>query len=138
MELTYHSIHYIDLIRSLLSPWEPTSIQCHTCRHISQPKLDSVRTHLSLSYADHDPSLYVTLHTNHFHRWGVKYADSYLKIEGDNGVLRAQMGLQLEYGDQKDQDHLELCTNDMNGRWVEIPLKGNRFPDSFLGPMASV
>jgi hypothetical protein len=39
------------------------------------------------------------------------------------------MGLQLEYGDQRDQDRLELTTNEM---------KGNRFPNSFIGPMASL
>jgi predicted dehydrogenase len=39
------------------------------------------------------------------------------------------MGLQLEYGDQRDQDRLELSTNEM---------KGNRFPNSFIGPMASL
>ncbi|CAF0919137.1 unnamed protein product [Adineta steineri] len=138
MELTYHSIHYIDLIRDLLSPWEPTSVQCHSCKHINQPKLDSVRTHLSLSYENNDPQLYVTIHTNHFHTWGIKYADSYLKIEGTQGVLRAQMGLQLEYGDQRDPDRLELSTNEMNGEWIDIPLKGNRFPNSFIGPMSSI
>jgi hypothetical protein len=60
MELTYHSIHYIDLIRDLLSPWEATSVQCHSCKHINQPKLDSTRTHLSFTYGNDDPELYVT------------------------------------------------------------------------------
>ncbi|CAF0911069.1 unnamed protein product [Rotaria sordida] len=138
MELTYHSIHYIDLIRDILSPWEPTSVQCHSCKHINQPNLDTVRTHLSLTYGNNDPQLFVTIHTNHFHIWGIQYANSYLKIEGTEGVLRAQMGLQLEYGDQRDQDRLELCTNEMRGEWIEIPLEGNRFPNSFVGPMASV
>jgi predicted dehydrogenase len=43
-----------------------------------------------------------------------------------------------EQGDQRDPDRLELCTNAMQGEWIAISLKGNRFPDSFIGSMASI
>jgi hypothetical protein len=47
---------------------------------------------------------FIIVHTNHFHTWGIQYAHSYLKIKGTEGVLRAHMGLQLEYGDQRNSD----------------------------------
>jgi predicted dehydrogenase len=98
LELTYHSIHYVDLVRDLLAPHEPSALHCRTSRHAVMPQLTPVRSSYSFEYK-HDPMLFVNIYTNHHHRWGVKHAHSYLLVEGTEGVAKAQIGDNLAYGD---------------------------------------
>lgn len=91
LELYYHSVHYIDLVRDLTSPYEPTALHCRTSRHAAMPQLSPVRSSLSFEY-EHDPLLYVNIYTNHDHRWGTKHMDSYLLVEGTGGAAKAQIG----------------------------------------------
>ena len=69
LELVYHSIHYVDLVRDLVSPFEPTALHCRTSRHAAMPELSPVRSAIALEF-EHDPMLYVNIYTNHHHRWG--------------------------------------------------------------------
>ena len=104
IEPSNHSIHYIDLIRDLLAPHEPHSIHCHLCKHATTPELAPVRCNISLSF-EHDPSLYVNIYTNHAHRWGGKYADSYLLVEGTKGAAKAQISDNLVYAGTAATEH---------------------------------
>jgi predicted dehydrogenase len=67
LELNYHSIHYVDLIRELMSPYEPSALHCRTSQHAVMPELTPVRSSYSLEFK-HDPMLYVNIYTNHHHR----------------------------------------------------------------------
>jgi predicted dehydrogenase len=96
LELNYHSIHYVDLIRELMSPYEPSALHCRTSQHAVMPELTPVRSSYSLEFK-HDPMLYVNIYTNHHHRWGMKHAQSYLLVEGTGGAAKAQIGDNLEY-----------------------------------------
>jgi predicted dehydrogenase len=91
LELTYHSIHYVDLVRDLVSPYEPTSLHCRTSRHAAMSELSPVRSSLSFEF-EHDPFLYANIYTNHHHRWGQKHVQSYLLVEGTGGAAKAQIG----------------------------------------------
>ncbi|CAF0794635.1 unnamed protein product [Adineta ricciae] len=141
LELIYHSIHYVDLIRDLLAPHDPSALHCRSSQHAAMPHLTPVRSSYSFVYA-HDPMLYVNIYTNHYHRWGKNYAQSYLLVEGTEGAARAQIGDNLAYGEcteGKQIDSLQICSDKItNGEWVDIDLQQrNRFPHAFIGPMAA-
>jgi len=110
VELIYHSIHYVDLIRDLLAPYEPSAVHCRTSQHAVMPHWAPVRSSYSFEYKD-DPMLYVNIYTNHHHRWGMKHAQSYLLVEGTGGAAKAQIGDNLAYGENtegKQTDYLQV------------------------------
>ncbi|CAF4032033.1 unnamed protein product [Rotaria sordida] len=141
LEPTYHSIHYVDLIRDLLKPYEPTALHCRTSQHIMMPHLTSVRSSYSFEYT-HDPMLYVNIYTNHHHRWGTKHAQSYILVEGTGGAAKAQIGSNFAYGkntEGQQTDYLQICSDEITkGEWIDIDLQGRRnLPHAFIGSMAA-
>ena len=133
MEVIYHSIHYIDLIRDLYG--EPQQLHAMTWKHPDSTKLHSVRSNLLLLY---DPAVQTTIHTNHFHRFGRhKHVESYLYIEGRRGALKAQLGENIEYP-RSDLDYLHVATEATADDWLDVKLRGSRFVEAFVGPMADL
>ena len=116
LELDYHSIHYVDLVRDLLSPFEPSALHCRTSQHAAMPELSPVRSSYSLEF-EHDPLLFVNIYTNHHHRWGSKHAQSYILVEGTGGAAKAQMGDNLAYGENspgEQTDYLQVSVSSPN------------------------
>lgn len=109
LETTYHSIHYVDLVRELTAPYDPTAVHCRTCRHAVMPELTPVRTAYSFEFA-HDPMLFANIYANHHHRWGLKNAQSYVLVEGTAGAAKAQIGDNLLCGRGNDPklDYLQV------------------------------
>jgi predicted dehydrogenase len=135
VEILYHSIHYIDLIRSFLG--EPRGVYAKSVKHPSFPKLASTRTQMAFDYGE---SVQASIATNHGHNYGRKYQESYVKWEGTRGALRAKLGVLLDYP-KGEPDSLEICRVDEHGRageWEPVLIDGNWFPDGFIGTMASV
>jgi predicted dehydrogenase len=135
VEMVYHSIHYIDLIRSFLG--EPRSVYARTYSHPFFPDLASVSSSIILDYPD---PVRATITTNHSHRFGVKHEESYLKWEGTRGAIKAQVGLLRNYPHGA-ADVFEYCVLDAAGNmgeWISQPLEGSWFPDAFIGPMAQL
>ncbi|CAF4012410.1 unnamed protein product, partial [Rotaria magnacalcarata] len=58
LELAYHSVHYVDLIRDLSKPYEPSTVNCLSSRHAVMLHLSPVRSSYSFEYK-HDPMLYL-------------------------------------------------------------------------------
>ncbi|CAF1120607.1 unnamed protein product [Rotaria sordida] len=141
LELNYHSVHYIDLIRDLLAPYEPSALHCRTSRHAAMEHLSPVRSSLSFEFK-HDPSLFVNIYTNHHHRWGSKHAQSYILVEGTQGAAKIQLGDILAYGEDTARmqlNYLQICSDEITkGEWMDVDLKGRSwFPHAFIGPMAA-
>lgn len=135
LEILYHSIHYIDLIRSFLG--DPRGVYAKTVRHPSTPGLASTRTTMALDYGE---VLRATVTTNHGHDFGPRHQESYVKWEGTRGAIRAQLGLLLNYP-HGGRDFLEVCTVDTKDgarEWREIPVEGQWFPHAFIGSMSSL
>ncbi|HEU5077835.1 MAG TPA: Gfo/Idh/MocA family oxidoreductase [Opitutaceae bacterium] len=135
VEIVYHSIHYIDLVRSFFG--EPRGVYAKTTRHPAYPNLAATRTQMILDYGDEARA---SISTNHGHNFGRKYQESFVKWEGTTGALRARLGVLLDYP-AGESDALEICRLDAAGRagaWESVPLQGNWFPDGFIGVMASV
>jgi len=135
VEILYHSIHYVDLIRSFLG--EPAGVLAKTVRHPRAPKLAATRTTMALDYGD---AVRATITANHGHNFGGDHQESYVKWEGTHGALKLRLGLLLDYP-RGEPDSLSVCTagpDAQPGPWQNVPLAGNWFPHAFIGPMASV
>jgi predicted dehydrogenase len=129
LEVLMHSIHYLDLIRSLIG--EPRGVYCKGVRHPAMPDYSDTRTSIVLDYGD---TIRCSLTMNHAHTFGGRYGMSQLKIEGMRGAAIAKMGVNLNYP-AGEPDTLEIATGDTNG-WSAIALRGSWFLEAFEGPMS--
>lgn len=103
MEIIYHSIHYVDLVRSFLG--EPEGVWCRTQRHPEMMDLASTRTSIAFNYGDVRRA---NIATNHGHRFGTRHQESVLKLEGTRGAAVVRMGVNLDYP-RGMPDELEYC-----------------------------
>jgi predicted dehydrogenase len=134
MEIIYHSIHYVDLVRSFLG--EPAGVWCKTVKHPEMMELASTRTAIAFDYGDVRRA---NIATNHGHRFGIRHQESCLKLEGSRGAAVVRMGANLDYP-RGMPDELEYCLSEPGGpqAWTSVVLQGRWFPDAFIGPMASL
>ena len=131
LEVLMHSIHYLDLVRSILG--EPRGVYCKGVRHPDLADYADSRTSIILDYGD---TIRASLTMNHTHRFGPRYAVSELKLEGTRGAAIAKMGVNLNYP-HGEPDRLEFAASD-GDEWREIPLRGSWFLEAFEGPMANL
>ncbi|HEY4988982.1 MAG TPA: Gfo/Idh/MocA family oxidoreductase, partial [Opitutaceae bacterium] len=103
MEIIYHSIHYVDLVRSFLG--EPAGVWCKTLRLPAMMELASTRTAIAFDYGDVHRA---NISTNHGHVFGTRHQESSLTLEGTRGAVVARMGVNLDYPRGK-PDELEYC-----------------------------
>ncbi len=135
MEILYHSIHYVDLLRSFLG--EPDGVYGRTLPHPLAPKLASTRTTIILDYGDR---VRATITANHAHKFGRRHQEGYVKWEGTRGAIKASLGALVNYP-MGEADTLEICRLGAHGRpgaWRKVPFRGSWFPHAFIGTMASV
>ncbi|MGC4074080.1 MAG: Gfo/Idh/MocA family oxidoreductase [Nibricoccus sp.] len=135
VEILYHSIHYVDLIRSFLG--EPRGVYAKTVKHPLTAKLASTRTNIALDYGD---TLRANIATNHGHLFGLRHQESYVKWEGSKGAIKARLGLLMNYP-EGEPDALEMCQLDASGKpgeWQSVPFSGSWYPHAFISTMADV
>jgi predicted dehydrogenase len=131
LEILYHSIHYVDLIRSWLG--NPSHVYAKTVRNPRTPDLAPTKSVLVLDYGEWMRAI---ISTNHGLDFATELQHSYVQWEGTEGLLRAQMGVNLDYPAGK-PDFL-LYAQRATRTAESIPLQGNWFPDAFLGSMNSL
>lgn len=133
LEIQYHSIHYIDLVRSFLG--DPKSVLAKTLKN-PYKKLSSSRTTIIFDYND---AMHAVINTNHDHNFGPHNQESFIKWEGTKGAIKAKMGLLLDYP-KGVPDHFEYCLlkEGETPEWKAVPLEGSWFPDAFIGSMSSL
>ena len=132
MEILYHSIHYLDLIRSFLGL--PEKVFASTVKHPKMPNLASTKTSMILHYNNF---LQARVITNHGHDFGPKHQTSYFKIEGTKGAIIITIGLSFDYPKGR-PPKFEYVLLDEQEDWKELPLLGGWFPDAFIGTMAGL
>ncbi len=134
VEILYHSVHYIDLIRSFCG--DPASVYAKTLKHPLAPKLAATRTAMILDYGE---AVRANISVNHFHSFGPKHQESFIKWEGTRGAIKAKMGVLLDYPVGQ-PDELEYIENGvaMKGEWAKLELSGSWFPDAFARSIASL
>lgn len=133
LEILYHSVHYIDLIRSFLG--NPEGIYAKTFKH-PQKATSSSRTTLLFDYGD---TLRAVVNTNHDHDFGAEHQESFVKWEGTKGAIKAKMGLLMNYPDGVPDD-FQYAVQDEAGNysWYRVPIAGSWFPDAFIESMGSL
>jgi len=130
LEILYHSIHYMDLIRSFLG--EPESIVSKTFGH-PEKMFSSTRTTTVLSYGKNKRAV---INTNHDHQFGADQQESFIKWEGTKGVIKAKMGLLLDYP-KGTSDQFDYCLlgEGTSPSWQKLDLQESWFPDAFRNIM---
>lgn len=133
LEILFHSVHYLDLIRSFLG--EPAGIMAKTFSHPAKTYA-STRTTAILNYGH---TLRGTVHTNHDHQFGPEQEESFIKWEGTKGAIKARMGLLLDYP-RGVPDLFQYCipAPGKAGAWQTVSLEGSWFPDAFIGTMSDL
>ncbi len=130
LEILYHSIHYIDLVRSWFG--EPFSVYAKTVRSPRTPQLSATKTVMIFDYGDWNR---VYLATNHSHDFGRDMQCSFVQWEGTEGAARATMGVNLNYP-VGEPDSLMFVHR--GSSWQTLPIWGNWFPDAFIASMGSL
>jgi len=129
LEVPYHSIHYIDAIRSIAG--EPEGVYCRALSHPELPRLRDTRSSIILDYGER---IRCSLVLNHTHRAGPRYRESLLLVEGTLGAARLTWGVNLSYPRGPD-DTMEMFTDEA---WRPVPLRGSWFIEGFEGPMSNL
>ncbi len=130
VEILYHSIHYIDLIRNMLG--EPMGMFAKSTRHPGMRHLQAVRSNIIMDYGD---LLRVHISTNHTHHFGDQKQDAFIKIEGTKGAVKIKPGVLLNYPHGKDDVFEYTLIADASPQWKTLPVKGSWFPHAFIGSM---
>ena len=142
VEVPMHSIHYLDLIRSLLG--EPRSALSRSVAHPDHPTLRDARTSTIL---DFEAPIRCCLSLNHTYRYGPDGESATIRIEGSRGAVEVGLGLLLNYPKGKPEtlrivteavaDSSTSATGPLSA-WTDIPLVGRWFPDAFIGTMSNL
>ncbi len=130
-EILYHSIHYLDLFRSLFG--DPKGVYCKVTRNPTLVDYSDTSTSIALDYGEH---LRALISTFHGHDFGDRHAMSQFKVEGTRGAAVLCMGVNLDYPQGK-PDRLELISKD-GSTWHDIPLRGGWFDHAFEGTMSNL
>lgn len=130
VEIAVHSIHYLDLIRSLAG--EPQSVFARSLADPRVPGYAQTRTSCILDYGDR---LRCSLSINHNHGQHRRFQDSMFRFEGTKGAIALKVGVLLDYP-RGEPDELWLNAN--GDDWRQIPLSGGWFPDAFIGTMSNL
>lgn len=133
LEILYHSIHYLDLIRSWLGV--PRSLYAKTIRHPTHPELAATKSVMILDYGD-DKRVFIA--TQHGHNVAKSSQCSFVQWEGTQGAIRLGMGVNLDYPTGR-HDTLSYIEHDGESKeWQDLPVAGDWFPDAFIGSMGAV
>ena len=130
VEIAMHSIHYLDLIRQLLG--DPSGVHAKTLGHPNH-QMAQTRTSAILDYGG---TVRCALSINHDHRFGRRHQACEFRVCGTEGAAYLQLGLNLDYP-RGEPDILEIHPKG-GSEWVKVPLRGEWFPDAFVGRMANV
>jgi predicted dehydrogenase len=131
LEILYHSIHYLDLIRSWLG--NPLGIYAKTVRNPQCPELAATKTSMVLDYGEWKR---VSVVTNHGHPFR-ESQHSYVQWEGTAGAIRMDLGVILDYPTGR-ADTLSYAVKGDAEVWRSLAVSGNWFPDGFFGSMGAL
>lgn len=133
LEILFHSVHYIDCIRSFLG--NPKRVMARTTKHPLKD-LSSCRSTIILDYGD---TMSVKINTNHDHEFNTKHQESYIKWEGTKGAIKAKMGLLMNYPDGlPDAFEYTIAEEGKDYEWKTLNLEGSWFPEAFIGTMSNL
>jgi predicted dehydrogenase len=131
LEVQYHSIHYIDSLRSLFG--DPEWV---TSRHAKYPRQGAKAETKTITVLDYASGLQALVAVNHHDESGDGYA--IFRFLGTEGLIKGTIGLMYNYPNGR-PDTFEVHSNVVEPEtWFNIKLEGMWIPDAFIGPMASL
>jgi predicted dehydrogenase len=134
LEILYHSIHFIDLIRTFLG--NPTSMYAKTVKHPLMLQLASVRSSIIMDYGD---MIRANILTNHCHQFGLHNQNSFIKFEGTKGAIKIKMGALMNYPEGvPDLFEYIIIEEGKECKWETMDIKGSWFPNAFIGSMSEM
>ncbi|MEM6527716.1 MAG: Gfo/Idh/MocA family oxidoreductase [Chloroflexota bacterium] len=137
LEILYHSIHYIDLMRSFLGT--PQQVYAKTLKHPAAPDVAASRTMLIMDYGENPRA---NIMTNHGHIYGDELEQSYVKWEGSRGAIYVQAGVNMNYPQGKTDLFRYVLLDEGTSRdqlqWHTLDVSGSWFPEAFIGTMSSL
>ena len=132
LEVQYHSIHYIDAMRSILG--DPIWI---TSRHARNPlQGEIVGETKTITVMDYDNDLQVLIADNHYN-----HSDDYFAVFrfiGTEGHITGTLGAMYNYPDGRPDTLQWSSTRYYPEKRFEAKLEGKWIPDAFIGPTASL
>ena len=134
MEMLYHSIHYMDLMRYFLG--NPKGVYAKTVKHPKMMQLASTRSVIILDYGD---VMQAFINTNHGHEFGLKYQDAFIKWEGTKGAIRHTLGKNINFPEGgADTFEVSILELGKTPEWQTVDPGGVWYPDAFMGSMANL
>ncbi|MEM7047442.1 MAG: Gfo/Idh/MocA family oxidoreductase [Pseudomonadota bacterium] len=130
VELSVHSIHYLDTIRAFAG--NPRGVFARTMGDPRAKDFAQTRTTVILDYPQPLRSL---MSINHNHQGDSTYHTARFRIEGTDGALMIKLGVMYDYP-KGAPDELWFCKN--GGAPEQIDLEGSWFVDAFMGTMRNV
>jgi predicted dehydrogenase len=132
LEILYHSIHYLDLVRSWFG--NPLGVYAKIVRNPQSKTLAATKSTILLDYGEWKRVFVVT---NHGHGFPAATHRSFVQWEGTGGAIRMDMGVNLDYP-KGVPDTLSYAERGSSDQWKSLPVKGNWFPDAFVGSMGAL
>jgi predicted dehydrogenase len=130
VEIQVHTVHYLDMIRSLLG--EPRGVYARTLQHPDFTDLASTKSSIILNYGQ---TTRVCLSVNHNYEFGPEHEAATFSVQGRQGAALITLGLLLNYPQGKPE------TMQIAGKgqpWQEVSIDGRWFPDGFVGTMSNL
>jgi predicted dehydrogenase len=133
LEIMYHSIHYLDALRTLLG--DPSSVYCRGQGYPGQKARGETRTTTLLEYPDERWGLVRAEHNNpnDARDWSCSF-----RLEGTGGTAKGTFGALFDYPTGRPDTIRYRSMNRTGDAWVEPSLEGRWFPDGFVGTMAGL
>lgn len=129
LEVMYHSIHYIDSLRSLFG--DPEWVTSRHTRYADQGAVQGeTKTITIMDYAD---GLQAMVAVNHYNLHGETFAT--FRFLGTEGAIEGTIGLMYNYPNGR-PDTLVLSRKGQEP--IPVMLDEMWIPDAFVGPMASL
>jgi predicted dehydrogenase len=134
MEMLYHSIHYMDMLRYFFG--DPQRVYAKTLKHPKMMELASTRSVILLDY---DDVIKAHINTNHGHDFGLRHQESFVKFEGTGGAIKATLGLNINYPHGvPDSFEYVIREEGKEPEWIPVTFDAAWFPDAFIGSMADL
>lgn len=131
LEVNYHSIHYLDSIRSVLG--NPTAVTSVHGRFVEQAPVQGETR--SITILEYESQLQVLVAVNHYNQHGTPLAE--FRFLGTEGALEGAIGgLKYDYPTGR-PDTLQLRRADLE-QPIDYEFDTMWVPDAFAGPMGEL
>lgn len=133
LELMYHSIHYMDAIRSIAGT--PDYVYADGARFPGQRSKGETRSLIHMKYPG---ELRALIHDNHNNIASQDDWYATFRFEGTEGTVKGTNGALYQYPVGREDTLSFTSRRFMPGNWLTPQLEGKWFPHAFMGTMGEL